>query len=167
MGGNVSPIRQRRDHVIDARFITNVVLSVYIYIWTIYIEHNIYWTYLHARWIVSLLIPKRIIDNSDKAASSICYQLSTVFHCHIGERKSQRMLITNTKNVVCDISIHPFMCRWPNWHQALMYLNQHWLVVSWTLRNKLTWNSNQGAMEKKCCKKSSAKIRLYCLGLDQ
>ena len=46
MGGNISPIRQRQLHVIDTRFITNVVLSVYslhniyiyiyIYIWTIY-----------------------------------------------------------------------------------------------------------------------------------
>ena len=59
MGVNVSPIRQRRDHVIDATFITNVVLSVYslhvylcliqyiciyIYIWTIYVL-NI-WIYL-------------------------------------------------------------------------------------------------------------------------
>ena len=29
-----------------------------------------------------------------------------------------------------------------------MYLNQRWLVVSWTLRNKFTWNPNHGAKEK-------------------
>ena len=68
VGGNVSPIRQRRHHVglIDANFITNVVLSVYslhiylcLFLYTyiyVYMDHiywtykYIYWTYLHARW---------------------------------------------------------------------------------------------------------------------
>ena len=103
VGGNVSLNRQRRDHVIDARFITNAVLSVdslqiylsaslpiyviYIYMCVcvcvyidhMYIEHtqktHIYiyiyiYTYMRG-WIESSLIRKRIIDNSDKAISSI------------------------------------------------------------------------------------------------
>ena len=31
-------------------------------------------------------------------------------------------------------------------------------VVSWTLRNKLTWNSNQGAMEKNAVKSRLQKV---------
>ena len=30
----------------------------------------------------------------------------------------------------------------PVWHQVNISLNQHWLIVIWTLRNKLKWNSN-------------------------
>ena len=43
----------------------------------IYIEHiNIFIAQIYMRgWIESSLIRKRIIDNSDKAVSSICYQL--------------------------------------------------------------------------------------------
>ena len=68
--GNVPPIRQRRDHVIDARFITDVALPV----------------------------------------------------------------------------------------DSLIYLNQRWIVLSWTLRNKLTWNSNQSAMEKIALKSRLQKV---------
>ena len=77
-GGNVSLNRQRRDHVIDAMFITNAVLSVdslqiylsasrpiyviYIYIYVcvcvyidhMYIEHTHIYIYIYARvdWVV-------------------------------------------------------------------------------------------------------------------
>ena len=42
----------------------------------------------------------------------------------------------------------PFTKR--DWHRCLAtclapshYLNQHWLIINWTLRNKLQWNFNQ------------------------
>ena len=127
MASNVSPIRQRQNHVFDARFITNVVLSVYslhislclflyiciyIYIWTIYIL-NI-WIYLlnistcagglSHRWFEreSLIIqirPYRLYVTNYK----VYYIRSTVSHCHIGERKSQRRLITNMRGII-DVS---------------------------------------------------------------
>ena len=31
---------------------------------------------------------------------TIKFTTSTVFHCHIGERKSQRMLITDTTGII-------------------------------------------------------------------
>ena len=58
-------------------------------------------------------------------------------------------------------------CKRLGFHSNPIYLNQRRLVVSWTRRNKLTWNSYQSTMEKKCSKESSAKSRLHCLGLNR
>ena len=73
--------------------------------------------------------------------------------------------ISNIRWVLNSLKPRVFMCRWPNRHQALIYLNQRWPIVSWTLRNKFTRNSNQRAMEKNA-PKVVCKSRLYCLGLN-
>ena len=51
-------------------------MCVCVYIDHMYIEHTYIYIYTYMRgWIESSLIRKRIIDNSDKAVSSIFYQL--------------------------------------------------------------------------------------------
>ena len=185
MGSNVSSIRQRRYHVIDARFITNVALSVYslpiylclflhicIHMDHIYIEHiYIYlWSIstcaggLSHRWFEreSLIIqirPYRLYVTNYKVyyinGVSLSYRWKKITENVNHKYQRYHRCIWKMSSAISP-SIH--LCRWPNWHQTLMYLNQRWLVVSWTLRNKLTWNFNQGAMEKNCCKKSSASI---------
>ena len=47
---------------------------------------------------------------------------------------------------------------WFEFQLNLIYLNQCWLVVSWTLRNKLTWNFDQSAMEKIALKSRLQKV---------
>ena len=49
------------------------------------------------------------------------------------------------------------------------YVNQCWIIVNWTLRNKLQWNLNRNSnifIEKMRWKVSSAKRRPFCLGLN-
>ena len=72
--GNIWAIRQRRDNVIGARFITNIVLLVdsHMNMDHIYVDHI--YIYMQVR-IEPSLIKKRIINDSDRSVSSIHYQL--------------------------------------------------------------------------------------------
>ena len=89
-GATPGPMRQRRNHVTDARFITNVVLSV---------------DSLHIYLSVSLSL---------YVYGDVKFATPTVFYCHMGEINSQKIIIRESsqmymKIVVCDISIHHFV----------------------------------------------------------
>ena len=50
------------------------------------------------------------------------------------------------------------------------YLKQCWVIISWTLRNKLQWKLNQNVkvfIHENASETSSAKWRLFCLGRDE
>ena len=47
------------------------------------------------------------------------------------------------------------------------YLNQCWVIVNWTLRNKLQWNFDQNTFMKMYLKILSAKRHPFCPGGDQ
>ena len=50
------------------------------------------------------------------------------------------------------------------------YLNQYWVFVNWTLRNKLQWNLNRNTkifIHENALKISSAKWRPFCPGGDE
>ena len=55
------------------------------------------------------------------------------------------------------------------WLAPSHYLNQCWIVVNWTLRNKFQWNLNQNSnifIQENVFEMSSAKRRPFCLGLN-
>ena len=57
--------------------------------------------------------------------------------------------------VVCSVPCH--------------YLNQCWVIVSWTLGNKFQWNllnETESSPFKKICLKMSPKWRPFCIGLN-
>ena len=57
----------------------------------------------------------------------------------------------------------------PGWGQVIIYLNQCWNIVNWTLRNKFNEISigiQTFLFKKMHYKMSSAKWRPFCLGLN-
>ena len=57
----------------------------------------------------------------------------------------------------------------PGRRQAIIYLNQCWNIVNWTLRNKLQWNFNRNSyifIQGNALKMSSWKWGPFCLGLN-